>query len=87
MNRAKNIFTFFKQLLLPIAICPILKFFIHDELLLYVIFIMLCVPIANSSVLFATEYGGDVKLAAKSVFISTLFSLITIPIAVMICFG
>jgi len=81
------VFTLLKQILIPIAVSPILKYFIHDSILLYVVFIMISVPIANSSVLFATEYGNDVKLAAKGVFISTLFSLFTIPLVVMICFG
>lgn len=80
------IFTILKQVLLPIAVSPILKLFIADKVLMYVIFILISVPIANSSVLFATEYNADEKTAAKGVFISTLFSLISIPLVVMLCF-
>ena len=80
------IFTLIKQILIPVAVAPVLKMFIEDKTLLYVIFILLSVPIANASVLFATEYGADEDLAAKGVFISTLFSLFTIPLVVMWCF-
>jgi predicted Na+-dependent transporter len=39
-------------------------------------------PVGNSAVLFANEYDGDVELSAKSVFITTLSSVFTIPLIV-----
>ena len=41
-------------------------------------------PVANTAVLFATTYDVNADLAAKGVFITTLFSLITVPLTVMI---
>jgi predicted permease len=38
-------------------------------------------PCATVPVMLAEEYGGNVKLAAEGTFLSTLFSIITIPIA------
>lgn len=72
-------YTIVKQVLLPILAFPILQFFIKDTYLLGITFIMIAMPVANSAVLFATEYGGDIKLAAKTVFITTLLSVATIP--------
>lgn len=43
---------------------------------------MISMPVANSAVLFATEYDGDISLAAKTVFMTTLFSVGTIPLIV-----
>ena len=80
------IFTAIKQIALPILLCPLIKYFITDSVLNNVIFIMISVPIANSAVLFATEYRANEELAAKAVFISTLLSLATIPIVVSLCF-
>lgn len=72
-------YTFIKQIIFPILAFPILQFFIQDTYLLGITFIMIAMPVANSAVLFATEYGGDVRLAAKSVFLTTLVSVVTIP--------
>lgn len=72
-------YTIVKQVLLPVLAFPILQFFIQDTYLLGITFIMIAMPVANSAVLFATEYGGDIKLAAKTVFITTLLSVVTIP--------
>ena len=44
--------------------------------------IILAMPVANGAVLFAKNYNQDEFLAAKTVFISTLMSIITIPILV-----
>ena len=75
-------FTIIKQIIIPIIVYPILNYFIHDSLLLGVTLIMISMPVANSAVLFATEYHGDEALAAKTVCITTLLSIITIPLIV-----
>lgn len=75
-------YTLLKQMIVPILSFFVLDFFIHDPLVLGVTFIVISMPVGNSAVLFSTEYGGDVKLAAKTVFITTLLSVITIPLMV-----
>lgn len=73
-------YTIIKQIVLPIIAYPLLSLIIADKFLLGITFIMVSMPVANSAVLFATEYGGDIKLAAKTVFITTLLSVVTIPV-------
>jgi len=75
-------YTIIKQILIPLAAYPILSYFITNPLILGVALINLAMPVANSAVLFATQYDGDLKLAAKSVFITTLLSVFTIPLIV-----
>lgn len=75
-------YTIIKQLLIPVIAYPILKYFITSPLVLGVALINLAIPVGNSAVLFTNEYGGDVALAAKSVFITTLISVFTIPLIV-----
>lgn len=72
-------YTIIKQILIPVIAFPILKLFIQDSYILGITLIMLAMPVANSAVLFSQEYGGDIELAAKSVFITTLISVVTIP--------
>lgn len=87
MINEKRTYLFFiiRQILLPLLLWPVMKLFIHDTLLLTVTFIMLIVPVANTSVLFATNYDLDTRLAAKCVFITTLFCVVTIPLMLLIC--
>lgn len=75
-------YTILKQVIIPIIAYPILSFFIKDALILGVSLIMISMPVGNIAVLFATEYHKDVALAAKTVFMTTLLSIITIPLIV-----
>ena len=74
-----------KQIVIPLLFWPALKFLIHDPFILAVVFILILMPVANTSVLFATEYDGDEKLAAKTIFITTVMSIVTVPLLLMIC--
>ncbi|MBR3646742.1 MAG: AEC family transporter, partial [Lachnospiraceae bacterium] len=80
------VFSVIKQIILPLLCVPLCKLFIKDELVYGVILIMLLMPVANTAVLFTTNYEHDEKLAAKCVFITTFMSLFTIPIMMMIFF-
>lgn len=75
-------FTVIKQIIIPLILYPVLNNFIKDSLLLGVTLIMISMPVANSAVLFANEFHGDETLAAKSVCITTLLSIVTIPLIV-----
>lgn len=73
-------FAIIRQLLLPMAAYPILNHFVSNPLILGVSLIVLSMPVANSAVLFAENYDRDFSLAAKSVFLTTLMSVGTIPL-------
>ncbi len=77
-------YTLVRQILIPAAFYPILKFFITNPLILGVTLIVLAMPVGNSAVQFATKYDADIDLAAKSVFITTLISVFTIPLIVAV---
>ena len=74
------IFTVIKQLIIPVVIWAGLRVIVHDPLILGVMTVLLLMPVANNSVLFATMFEKDEKLAAKTVFISTVFSIISVPL-------
>lgn len=78
-------FMILKQIALPLCLYPLFRIFIKEPLLLNVILIMLSLPVANSAVLFSIEYQADEKLATRGVFLTTLFSIVTIPLAVFLC--
>ena len=76
------VFTFVKQIVFPIIVYPLLSMFIHNDLILGVTLISLSMPVGNSVVLFATEYNKDATLGAKAIFMTTLLSVLTIPLIV-----
>lgn len=75
--------TILKQIAVPLLLWVPFTLVIKNEMLLNVTYILTAMPVANSSVLFATTYGGDSELAAKAVFLTTLISLVTVPICIL----
>ena len=68
-----------KQILLPLVAWIILKNVITSSFLLGIVIIIIAMPVATSTVLFANRYENNVPLATKGVFITTLASVVTIP--------
>ncbi len=73
-----------RLLVLPFVIFGILKLFNVDEMLLQIIVIATSLPVAIGISIIAAKYGNDHYLASKVVFISTLFSIVTIPFFIWI---
>lgn len=74
-----------RQLIFPLIVFPVFAWVIKDPVLLGVAFIMTIMPCASNCVLFATNYNNDEALAARTVFISTMLSIVTIPLLVTVC--
>ena len=74
--------TFLKLVITPIVTWLLLKQIISNELMLGVLVIMAGMPIATSATMISMEYGGNERLASKSIFISTLLSAVTVPLIV-----
>lgn len=79
-------FVVFLNGLIPILFYPCIAMFIQNEMIQGITFIILAMPVANSAMLFAHSYHSDVMLAAKVVFLSTLASVVTIPILIALFF-
>lgn len=61
-----------------------LRLIVSDPLFLNVLTICGSMPVATVSQILAAEYGGNPALASKGVFLSTLCSLLTIPLLLSI---
>lgn len=79
------IFATIKQFVLPILLYPVFRFCIGDDLLFNVMFIEFLMPVANIALMLATEYELDYKFVSKTIFISTLMSLVFIPLVMYLC--
>ena len=74
------LFALGKLLLLPVITYVSFKWFIQNELLLGVMVVVSAMPVASNVTIICTEYGGDSHTVTKGTFITTVLSLVTIPI-------
>ena len=79
------IFTVFKLLVIPVIVIGILRFVPDINPLIQGSLILLsATPVATNTTMLAIEYGGDMKLASKGIFFTTLLCMLTIPLIQML---
>ena len=70
-----------RLLILPIVLCLLLKWTgIGTPLVANIAVILMAMPTALNGSMLAMEYGGDTECMAQSIFLTTLMSIITIPV-------
>lgn len=73
-------FTFIKMLVIPILGVLALKPFIKDEVILGICMVVLATPVGNMTAMLAQRYDGDFPLASRAVALTTICSVLTIPL-------
>lgn len=76
------VFTPIKLIIAPLLVWGILRLFITNEIILVIATTMAAMPVAANSTLLCLQYDGNDKLSAKAVFITTLVSVVTIPLII-----
>ncbi len=71
---------FLKLILIPVLIYFILSPFIQSRLILNILVVLTAMPCGSIAVVFSEQYGRDSVQASKIVFVSTLLSVLTLPI-------
>lgn len=71
---------FVKLIIIPVMTWLVLHVFITDQLMLGILVTLSAMPSATNTTMLSMEYGGNEQLASKGVFMTTLFSIITIPL-------
>jgi predicted permease len=82
-NYRVYIIMIFRLFLVPLVIYFVLKNFVGGVYLLGVPVLLSAMPVAANSAILAEEYKGNAELASQTVFITTLFSVISIPLITM----
>ena len=73
-------FTFLRLIGLPLLVWLILQPFHLDSLIVSICVIMSGMPAGSTTSILADQYGGDSMFASQMTFVSTLFSILTIPV-------
>ncbi|MEE0776335.1 MAG: AEC family transporter [Bacillota bacterium] len=78
------IFSAIRLIALPLIMWVLLHPLVHDPLILGIAVVNSAMPVATNATMFCMEYGGNEKLASKGIFLTTVLSVITIPLIVYI---
>lgn len=78
-------FALLKMIILPVLFLVILKQYISNELLVGVCLIMLAAPVGSMTAMLAGQYDDEFyQLAAKGVSVTTVLSVVTLPLVSVI---
>lgn len=74
------IYSFYRLIMIPLIIMLILRILHVDLLPANLCILLSAMPAASTTAMLAQKYDGDAIFASKLVFVSTLLSLITLPL-------
>ena len=66
--------------------CPVLVWLlmlpmpIENEMVVSVALVLTAMPTAAAATILAQEYGGNIQLGVRSIFLSSILSIVTIPL-------
>lgn len=72
--------TVVRLLVMPMALFPLLRALGTEPMILGIAITQMAMPVAVNGSLLSMEYGGDTECMAQITFVSTLASIVTIPI-------
>ena len=70
----------FRLLVVPLVVFTIFRFFIGDALVLGVLTVSSAMPVASVGTMMCLVHGGDVDTMMRGTFLTTVLSLLTIPL-------
>lgn len=73
-----------KLIAVPAFSYLILNALLSDPILIQVGTVLMAMPVAANATMLCVQYGGDDRFASRGIFLSTLLSLITVPILVVL---
>lgn len=76
------VMTVIRLFVLPCIIWAVMRNFLSDPMLLGVCTLVFAMPVAAIATIFSIQYDGNVELASKTVFLTTVFSVVSIPLIV-----
>lgn len=76
--------SFIRLIMIPVAMILILPLFNLPEIVLGTLVIVCGMPAAANTAIFARLYNSDYKLGSQGVFVTTLLSVITIPLMILL---
>ena len=80
LDKSVLVTSFFRLIAFPVLIAFMLRPFGLDPMVMNICVILLAMPVAANTAAMAERYGGDYKFASAVVSVSTLLSVVTVPV-------
>ena len=74
----------FRLLVMPVVLLLILRPFGFGALVASVAVLEMAMPVATNGAMLSMEYGGDTDCMARTIFLTTILSMVTIPLVAML---
>lgn len=74
------LFSLLRLIAFPLMVLCIVRLFTSNEYIIGTAFILTAMPMATNGVILAEQYEGNARLASEAIFVSTLLSIVTIPV-------
>lgn len=68
-----------RLVVVPVGMYFLFGLFVHDAYVLAILVLLAAMPVASNGTMLALAYGGDTRAMARGTFLSTVFSLATLP--------
>lgn len=75
-----------KLVVIPLLVYSVLRLVVKDPLILQVMVVLSALPVATNATLLCAKYDGDQETAASGVFLSTLLSVVILPLLLKVLF-
>lgn len=69
-----------RLIVMPLLVFFLLRPFVHNQLILGIAMVVAGMPVASNCTILCLQYGGDQELASQGTFVTTLCSMVTIPL-------
>ncbi len=78
------LFSALKLLVIPILGMILIRQFVNDDIICGVCMVMLATPVGSMTAMLAQQYEGDYEMASRGVALTTILSVVTMPVVSMI---
>ncbi len=78
------LFSAIKLIIIPVIGMLIIRRFVSNEMICGVCMVMLATPVGSMTAMLAQQYDGDYEMASKGVALTTVLSVVTMPIVSML---
>lgn len=78
------LFSALKLLVIPVLGVLLIRQFVNNEIICGVCMVMLATPVGSMTAMLAQQYEGDYEMASRGVALTTVLSVITMPVVSMI---
>lgn len=76
--------TAIRLVVMPLAVFFIFRLFVHDTFILAILVLLASMPVASNGTMLSLAYAGDTKTVARGTFLTTVLSVITLPLIALL---